>query len=338
MTKEELISVVVPVYNSEKWLGRCIKSILNQSYKNIELILVNDGSEDNSKQICVEYKEKDNRIKLIDQKNSGVSAARNSGIASSCGKYLMFVDSDDFLEEKMINNMHDEIMKYDMCTCNYFTIINGNKSVKSMIDSYTCNQVNLNMYIEIMQQDMLFNSPCNKIYKLDIIKDNNLLFNKDIQVGEDYLFNIEYFKHVESASYINEPLYNYDIKTGSLSRKYVSRNIDNEFLLVDSLRTFYEDRGFDLSFIYSEYIELLKSNIYNLQIGKKSKKDIKDFIKEFINMLDSRKMNCLSDKMKNENKKIMKMVINKSIMKIYIYFSLRFMIKKIYITVLKKQV
>ncbi|MDF2617290.1 MAG: glycosyl transferase family 2 [Sedimentibacter sp.] len=116
-----LISIVIPVYNVEKYLSRCLESILSQSLKEIEIIVVNGGSTDNSLEICRYYEKKDSRIIIIDKKNEGVSVARNTGIEKASGKYIGFVDPDDWIEKNMYENMYNTIEKYKCCIafCNY---------------------------------------------------------------------------------------------------------------------------------------------------------------------------------------------------------------------------
>ena len=117
-----LISVVVPVYNVEQYLKKCLDSIIKQKYNNLEIIIVNDGSTDNSQKICQEYVKKDKRIKLITQKNQGLSAARNTGIDNAHGKYISFVDSDDYLDLEFINELYNTIIenKSDISACDFW--------------------------------------------------------------------------------------------------------------------------------------------------------------------------------------------------------------------------
>lgn len=124
--EDKLISIIVPVYNAEKYLDNCISSILNQTYKNIELILVNDGSTDNSLQICNKYKE-DKRVKIYSQENKGQGAARNKGIDVANGYYIGFCDADDTLNEHMYENLCQYAIKYDtdFCSCGHSKLING---------------------------------------------------------------------------------------------------------------------------------------------------------------------------------------------------------------------
>ena len=125
----KLISVIVPVYNTEKYLEKCVMSILNQTYKNLEIILIDDGSTDNSPQICDSLAEKDNRITVIHQPNGGVSSARNTGLDNTHGDYIMFVDSDDYIAPNMIEFLSENIGDTDIAMCGYNSVDeNGNLS------------------------------------------------------------------------------------------------------------------------------------------------------------------------------------------------------------------
>lgn len=128
MIKIVKVSVIVPVYNSRKYLKECIESIINQDLEEIELILVNDGSTDNSLDICQKYAMKDSRIKIIDKPNGGVSSARNAGILAASGEYIGFVDSDDWIQSEMYSNMYKNIKETgsDICICNYIEESFGN--------------------------------------------------------------------------------------------------------------------------------------------------------------------------------------------------------------------
>lgn len=132
MNSKNLVSVIVPVYNAEHFIEKCIHSILNQSYKNIELILVNDGSTDNSVKICDSFAKIDNRIKLIHQANSGPSVARNNGIYNAKGKYIQFIDADDYIEENMIETLVNEMEKgLDIVICGYKRIFKEENKITS---------------------------------------------------------------------------------------------------------------------------------------------------------------------------------------------------------------
>ena len=130
---KDLITVVIPIYKVEQYLDKCIQSIINQTYKNLQIILVNDGSPDNCGKICDEYALKDNRIEVIHKINGGLSDARNVGIGRAKGKYIGFVDSDDYIEKDMYENMYNllEERNADVCICNFYNVIENNNIIKN---------------------------------------------------------------------------------------------------------------------------------------------------------------------------------------------------------------
>ena len=172
------ISIIVPIYNAEKVLKRCVDSILNQSYKNFELILINDGSKDKSIDIINEYKEKDERIKVIDNKNKGVSETRNIGIKTSKGEYIQFIDADDFIDPYMIEETLKEIEKNkaDSVITGLYLDIESENEIKSSKQTfeYKIEEGNSNIAVAVMDRlnGTYINSPVNKIYKKSIIIDN----------------------------------------------------------------------------------------------------------------------------------------------------------------------
>lgn len=184
--KQPEISVIVPVYNAEKYLGRCIESVLRQTYKDFELILVNDGSKDSSLVICREYERADERIKVIDKPNGGVSSARNAGIDNACGKMLTFLDSDDYLSEDFLEAFGD-FEDYDFCS-------------QGSVNEYTDRPTRVNshnmagryekaLFLESMYNTLLIASPWAKLYSAKIIQDNNLRFDERFSYAEDRIFN-----------------------------------------------------------------------------------------------------------------------------------------------------
>ena len=172
-----LISIIVPVYNIEKYLPRCIDSILDQTYKNWEAIFVNDGSTDNSLKILEEYKKRDERIKIIDKKNAGSGAARNDGIENSRGEYVAFLDSDDWYEknflEKLYNNLTENNSDVAMCNPKMtYDDISKNKK----INTYFFNEIELNKTPEKILGILAMPVVWNKLYKKDIIVKNKIKF------------------------------------------------------------------------------------------------------------------------------------------------------------------
>ena len=211
-----VISVIVPVYNVEKYLNQCVNSILAQTYKDFELILVDDGSKDKSGEICDEYVKKDSRIRVFHKKNGGVSSARNYGIDNAQGTYICFVDSDDWVDETYLEDMlkpgdYDWIIQGIKINDKYRKYKN-----EFLKDKYAI----LNALIENeAERDFLFRGPCSKLFKKDLINNNKLRYNTNIYLGEDYLFNICYINYIGNAYIYNSHDYNYRMTEGSLTHK-----------------------------------------------------------------------------------------------------------------------
>ena len=170
----EKVSIVVPVYNAEKYVAECIESLINQTYKNIEIILINDGSKDKSYEICERYAKKDARIQLYNQENIGVSKTRNKGIEKASGKYILFVDSDDYCESEMVENAAknaNEDILYIWC----YTEVYKNKIVPIKFGR----KINIENIYEVFSSTLI-GSSCNKIFSLGILKENNIKFNENI--------------------------------------------------------------------------------------------------------------------------------------------------------------
>ena len=224
--KMEKISVIVPIYNVEKYLRVCVDSIINQTYKNLEIILVDDESPDNCPAICDEYKEKDNRIKVIHQKNKGLSGARNSGIDISTGKYLVFLDSDDYLELDAIEILYNSLKQYNVkisiCGRNY--VFENNKKICKIKESVE-KKYNFEEAIEEMNKFYYFDmSAWGKLYSRDLF--DNIRFPVG-KLSEDYFVMYKLFKNANQVSYTSAPLYNYLQRQNSISR---NKKINEDFI------------------------------------------------------------------------------------------------------------
>lgn len=210
----KILSIIVPVYNVSRYLSGCIESILNQELQDFELILVDDGSVDDSGKICDEYAGKDNRILVLHQQNGGVSSARNAGIENASGKYIAFVDADDTIELNMYSTMVTKAEQsgsdYVICGIKILFANNTEDIHYSLPENVLMNRnsvIKVLLY-SIYSNENIINSPCNKLYRLDLIRNNQIRFLKRRR-AEDWLFNIRYLENSQSALYINEPLYNY---------------------------------------------------------------------------------------------------------------------------------
>lgn len=214
------ISIIVPVYNKEKYIEETIKSIIQQSLKNIEIILVNDGSTDNSKKICEKYVKVDKRIILIDQENMGLAGARNSGLKMASGKYIMFIDADDLFEPDSCEHMFNIIEKNmaDYVIGNYQMTDNDGKkwnNVAFNLDRFT--DMELDLYDHKKSFFVLNSMACNKIFKTKFLKENDITF-KVKAPAEDSYFTLMCFIKAKKGFYTSKVIYLYRNSLNSLSK------------------------------------------------------------------------------------------------------------------------
>ena len=201
------ISIIVPVYNAEKYLEKCIESILGQTYDDWELLLINDGSVDASGKICDFYASKDERIKAFHQDNAGVSVARNFGIKESCGEFLTFVDSDDYITENHIEGLI-KAMQEKSCDLSVADIFfkQGDKVWNNAWIRRDA-VISVYNYIKIIKDDfpnVCIGGVCNKVFLNRIINHNSIFFNEEKNYSEDYMFNIAYLKFCKSVALVSQ--------------------------------------------------------------------------------------------------------------------------------------
>lgn len=212
-----MISIIIPIYNAEKYIKRCVSSVIDQSYNKLEILLVNDGSTDNSLNICEAFATKDNRIKVISQDNGGVSKARNTGLRLAKGEYVMFLDSDDYMLPDMCKTMLDVLYskQADCVICGIQEPEGGLWCPQKNIDYSTLADFKRD-FIYQLNTELL--SPCwNKIFKRQLITN---LFNVEISFGEDLIFDLEYLNNCHKLSFITTPLvYHEKQVAGSLVTK-----------------------------------------------------------------------------------------------------------------------
>lgn len=190
-------SIIVPVYNVEDVLERCIDSILSQKYADFELILIDDGSTDKSGEICDRYGREDARVEVYHIANSGVSEARNVGISKAKGEYITFIDSDDYVDATFLENLIDE--DYDFVRISY-SIVDENGSYKdnAISKEEVYNRISNSDIIHLLKNGYLNGAVC-KLYRRSVIESNRIAFDKKINFGEDTLFTVEYLLHIDSV-------------------------------------------------------------------------------------------------------------------------------------------
>lgn len=251
------ISVIMPVYNVEQYVSKSIESIINQSFSDFELIIINDGSTDKSKEIIEKYANLDSRITIINKKNEGVASARNLGIDRAVGKYLFFCDSDDYAEKDMLESLYKKIEEKDaeIVISGFFMQYNENEHIKNYKVStekeyYFLQSTDFinNMY-EFIKMNLI-NTPWNKLYLNKIIKKENLRFEN--RFGEDAFFNVNYLKIINKILIIPDTLY------------YWNRSRENS-----ETDKIYKDINAFLNEKYSVFIklkELYKNNQENMKL------------------------------------------------------------------------
>lgn len=256
------LSVIVPVYNAEKYLHQCIDSILGQELIDLEVILVNDGSTDNSGAICDEYARRDNRVKVIHKTNGGVSLARNTGIEFSSGEYIAFVDADDWIESNMYSEMLEIMSSHyaDMGMCSLTTFDgktyhdnilpwdNGKvfeeKAIKKKLIPALLSPIDL----EGNKQPWLMGSVCGCVFRGELIRVNQLLFNLKLKLTEDVLFKIQAFNLAESIIICRQPYYNYRQDTrfkSSTTQRYVEGVYQNYKFCEQEIENIISAIGYD---------------------------------------------------------------------------------------------
>ena len=248
MNSNDLISVIIPVYNVEKYLNRCIESVINQTYKNLEVILIDDGSTDNSGKICDEYAKKDNRIKVIHKQNGGVSSARNAGLSIAKGEYIGFVDSDDYIEKDMYEFLYNLLLehKVQVSCCNRF-VLEKNKFVQSLDFPKDV----ILSFNEILNDRGYAFYIWNKLVSKKTIE--NIRFSEKLILGEDLLFCLDVFKKAENVVFSKEAKYYYFNNDGSVTRKKIFKKEYLEHILFhDKLIKYCEDNKLKIG--YKKYL------------------------------------------------------------------------------------
>lgn len=212
----DLVSVIVPVYNVEKYVQKCAESLLKQTHENIEVIFVDDGSPDNSGAIIKKIAKTDNRVKIFHQENAGVSSARNSGMKLATGKYIMFVDADDWVDDTYVSVFLELIKEYScalaMNTKNY----TGNNDSETN-ENYV---ISAEKAMEWIYSGKLFVGVWNKIFRRDLLTNNAICFCSDIWYGEGMLFNIECLQYVDTVAICEKNLYHQTFNPNSAMRSF----------------------------------------------------------------------------------------------------------------------
>ena len=243
---DKLVSIIIPVYNVEMYLAECIESVLKQTYQNLEILLIDDGSTDNSGKICDEYAKKDKRIKIIHKENGGVSSARNKGLDIAQGEYITFIDADDFVAENYVQALYKNLKENDsdlsFCKYSYFKDNNFkpckeifpnkiivNKASKEFLDFLTR---------FISYKNNFMGSSCRILSRKENI--GTIRFNQEVKIAEDLLFVLKIILNADSLSFAKECLYFYRVNHQSASYTYKKDYLINQLVLYKEIKSIYQ--------------------------------------------------------------------------------------------------
>lgn len=347
----ENVTVIVPVYNVAEYLEECLNSILNQTYKNWKCILINDGSKDNSGEICKKFAHMDNRFVAYDRTNQGVSASRNFGLSMVDTEYVMFVDSDDWVDENyleyMLNKTNDGA---DIIMCHSIfeypsKSINVNKVLPGEIEFNNDNRLDLVLSSinqgyanKILNKKLGFlNTVWGKLYRTSVIKSNGIFFNENVVINEDQLFNMLVFGNISKMKIYDKILYHYRIRNSSTVRKFNENYANNYSIFLYKLKKLidetYNGNENVLNSFYSMILtcifNILKNHFFNSEYrNKRVVEDVKKFFEDpiYVNALNNINLEQIKNK---EVFFVVYMLKLKMYIGIGLYFRLRDMLKKI---------
>lgn len=298
-----LVSIIVPIYNGEECLDRCLGSIINQSYNEIEALLIDDGSVDCSCEICNKYASKNHRIKIFHTKNGGPSAARNEGIKNSRGEFIFFLDHDDFIEGNAIelliksyNQYKAEIIIGDFNHAGKKISLSGNDNIfkkdKLMIKEEIGDYIK--KYLKKPNRYPLFVYSWGRLFESSIIKKNNITFDENLRTFEDVAFNFKYLKYTDKIFFINQSLYNHQIyenfNSATMDLGDNPKKLFGYKKALESIKEFLSENKFDIDIdikreightdVCYTIIQLIRTCG---QINENNEKKIYKFVKEIIN-------------------------------------------------------
>lgn len=276
------VSIIVPIYNVETYLIKCINSILKQTFVDFQLVLIDDGSTDKSPQICDRFAKKDNRIMVIHKENGGVSSARNVGIDNSVGKYIMFVDSDDWLPHNAVNEMLSAIKakNTDFC-CGSVVSVGSVHNINNKCLFYDIVEKNdKNRFLGFVQQ--IYCGPWAKLYKSSLIKQNGIYFPEKIKFSEDAIFIYKYLQQCRSVSSVDSCVYFYNrINTNSATSKYYPEiNLWQQATLYELKRIFVDVNYKINAYIAKEIVLIFELCLRHHAWSNETNEKIIDMIKE----------------------------------------------------------
>jgi glycosyltransferase involved in cell wall biosynthesis len=297
------LSIIIPIYNSEKYINNCINSIINQKGIKFEVLLIDDGSTDNSSQICDNYAQLDTRIKVFHKENGGVSSARNLGIENSRGKWITFIDSDDWLNSEYIQSINNILnLNIDLTIYNYISFLSKKRQEQGrfILQEGIHNDVNslLNMALQLEIASL---STCTSIYKKEIIEKYHIRFDINMKTCEDFMFNLEYYSHIKSYYAFKTPYYYYRQNEESVTHKRKLDHAKDYQLVYNKLITITNKNHLSnnsIEIFKERWIKWIIGLVYNFKLQNISNDEINKWIysQQYYNELKNFKVHSIKAK------------------------------------------
>lgn len=282
------ISIIIPCYNVANHISKCVESILAQTFSNFELILVNDGSTDDTGKICDQYDAKENRIKVFHQKNKGASAARNFAIEKAIGDVVLFIDGDDYIKTDYIEQLLRNYEEGNWPICGMVNIRKEtetkNQNFQNLLQLYSEKKIEKKNFMDLLAFNS-FSSPCVRVYSIKIIREHNIRFDENVSYQEDLLFNLKYAKHINYVKLIDYFGYYYVEHEFSSTGRFHQNFKQRESLLAEL--SVYSESPTDKLILQEFMFQTAMHEISNI-MHKKSPKDKRKKIEELTELLNSK--------------------------------------------------
>lgn len=314
--EKELISIIVPVYNAEKYLSNCLDSIINQRYKNLEIILVNDCSKDDSLKICRLYEKKDKRIIVIDnKKNMGQAASRNIGLRRSTGDYITFVDNDDIIKKEMYETLLTDAIKNNcqVSGCASLLVFENGKTINNYIN--TTNGFKDVTYLTkkiLMHADDAWGTVWNKIFRNDLKE--YLIFPEGKEL-EDYYVLINIYQKIQYVYFNNKPMYLWYQRSNSQSKRGYHKNIRTMLDVTEEIKGLIDYDTYKNELAFFEFV-----NRYNIITATYKAKEKKLYKQLYSDILSIEKIEKDAKRVNSKNRNVKKMILKIKLLKIFLFF------------------
>lgn len=286
MLQDKLVTIIVPIYDVEKYLPECIESLIHQTYTNLEILLIDDESPDKCPEICEQYAKKDNRIKVIHKKNGGAASARNTGMEKVTGEYVCFVDSDDYVSLDFVQRLVEEAEKYkaDIAACSFESLYLNRKEkneFKKSLEVYVTKE-----YLKLFLVDWSCALAWNKIFRAQLLK--NIRFEEGHKIDDEF-FTYKVVMQAKKIVHFNEPLYKYRMRVSGVMKANEGRDkrfwdqvefIERRYQVI---RTSYPDlKSCFMEHMADNYIQFFRSDRLNMEIAKYIKECIRKHWSDFL--------------------------------------------------------